>query len=261
MPRSHAERSRSRDGVAICFWPSGSDPRRTGWRAGKLRPPAGGSRETYDQAQLAAHLPEPEEEPEEEPRQAGPRRRVVKYGKAFQNYRRTITHKLKQAVQEKLQDGTEADPTWTTEDMEEFLDAQVTFKAQLEHRTKERVARRNPQHMHHGKAMPMIVRPSDVILFRICLSSAHAQVVEASFGYDGPDVTEEDPQWVKWRTQTQVAKFFEFWDKALTKATRSLDERMSAGDEAVVQNMLEAPGAALWDYMLKKARVARLEEC
>ena len=137
-------------------------------------PAAGGSRATYDKAQENAHSKKFDD-------RAGSRR-ILKYGKAFQNYRCTILHRLKQAVDKRKQaflsaadaaagDGkvaasvANAEPgehqqtVWTTEDMEEFLDTQVTYEAQVEHQQKVIAERKDPSHPDHGKPMPMTTRP------------------------------------------------------------------------------------------------------
>ena len=123
-------------------------------------------------------------------------RRVWKYAKAFQNYRRTITNKLRQAYEKKQRevadsaarasahegvavsaaDGVQVqpgDPTWTPEDMDDFLATYVTYESQVEHRRKVLDQRRqDPRHRDRGKPMPMLIKASDVMLFRICPSRA-----------------------------------------------------------------------------------------
>ena len=225
----------------------------------------GSSRARYDARQLARHRPPQDQE-------AGPSRRTFKYGKAFQNWRRAIKYKLDEAIKAKRKraaasaaDASAADavadsavaeivpgdPIWTTEDMEDFLDTVVTHEAQVAHHRNIAKEREDPGHKDFGKPMSMTIRPSDVLLFRVVLSSAHYEVVQAYFGNDSLC---EAAERVKSQTEAQVTKFFEIWDKKLALITRSLDERVSNDDngEAQVQKMLESPGVPLWDYMLTK---------
>ena len=183
--------------------------RRRGRRRAASAPP-GWPRYDARQHQRNRGLKEPEE-------QKALSRRVTKYGNAFQNYRRTCTHHLQLAMDKKR--GRVGDRKWTAEDMDECLNEFVTFEAQVAHRNELFVERKDPNHADHGKPLPIQIRPSDVMLWRICFAQAHSDVVRKHFADAGGDLEADSEA----QSSEQVARFYDQWKDQLKQMSDSFD--------------------------------------
>ena len=128
-------------------------------------------------------------------------RRVQKHGEPVQNYRRSVPPHLRKKVDEK-REGGEDGGRWTNDDMIEFLDIVVTWEAYEKSRIDISRCRRDPSHNDHKKAMPLNVRPCDVMLWRMCISSAYSDAVAKDFADAGVDEAD-----VEARSSKQVARF------------------------------------------------------
>ena len=112
-------------------------------------------------------------------------RRAQKYWTSIQNYRRTVLHLVQSDRSEEK--GGEDGGRWKNDDMIEFLDMFVTWEADETSRIDISRWRRDPSHNDLKTAMPMKVRPCDVMLWQMCISSACSDAVAKDFADAGVD--------------------------------------------------------------------------
>jgi hypothetical protein len=112
---------------------------------------------------------------------------------AFQNYRRATEDKLLRAKLCKKVFGrwaavsarckpTLEDLLWTDDNMMHFLSTQVTFEAHVDFRRRGELERKNPDHPHHNKPMPIQLPPSLIKLWQLNLAAAHSEAYWENFG-------------------------------------------------------------------------------
>ena len=136
--------------------------------------------------------------------------RVYKMGKAYANYRRSIMHQLAlarhlkvaffewrgilqlKAMRAGLDDVAKnaidyehldfENRVWNDEDMRHFLSTKGSFAEHARLHSEEAVARRDPQHKHHGVPMPLTIPASLIRLWQICLLHSHSEFYWRHFG-------------------------------------------------------------------------------
>lgn len=124
--------------------------------------------------------------------------RETELGPAFQNYRKSVEHKLTQWRSKKRMFGlwrwaaalfseedrpllqqwqtlTVDDRVFSDDDLRTFLTTVVTFKAHEDWHHREKRNRQGPSHPLHHKAMSLLIPPSLVKLWQLCLAVTHSQ--------------------------------------------------------------------------------------
>ena len=124
---------------------------------------------------------------------------------------------------------------WTAEDMDEFLNEFVTFEAQVAHRNELFVERKDPNHADHGEPLPIQIRPSDVMLWRICFAQAHSDVARKHFADAGGDLEADSEA----QSSEQVARFYDQWEDELKQMSDYFDRCSKSDERALVKRMLQ----------------------
>ena len=183
-------------------------------------------------------------------------RRAVKLGKAFQNYRRAILHKLRRACLLKrifsLWRSVSLpvalcllDLILTEDDMSYFLQKVASFEAQVANRRLAKAARADPQHMHRGKAMPWLISASLIKLWQVCLAHEHVTLLDKYFG--------EYSRHLAGRASTRIcANLANLWSQEFQERTEALSGHV-AKRQRIMTKLEEQPGAKLWTYLFERS--------
>jgi hypothetical protein len=99
---------------------------------------------------------------------------------SFRNYRRTVLNRLGLQLDEKRARAAQpSEAVWTADDMQDFLTNFCTFEALVNTRASTVVARRDPLHPQHKKALSLLIPPSLVKALQICIASNHSEYFES----------------------------------------------------------------------------------